>query len=380
MVAPTGVLSDEGSSERHVLPPGWTILDLGEDGECYFQEELDLYQWSFPVTSPEKFLLVPPPAPPVLARVVQEQELARLSALAAAWKVFVSPDNGAKVWCHANSGSFSSTMPEDLACQLERCEELRGCLARRDGAPVTLRAKAAVAVMPLAKAPPPPPPPSLPLVPSGGRVPWKTSGQGNFPPLAFAKQGMLPWTPVPQVAAIVQGSLDLDQALLQSEDELNKAKQAWDELKKTVGSCGRSKVTLTFSTNVGSAAELHAVVKAMGVGVHQVATTSKGKRPVPPGARPPFGTTAGDRTQPAVQIVYQFSPKRESTIQLVNSRERRVTVCAARGVCEEHIDTWLTFFGAVVEVCSSAPPEEETFVPLPVSSPMNIRDALRARS
>ena len=137
-------------------------------------------------------------------------------------------------------------------------------------------------------------------------------------------------------------------------------------------------LTLTFSSNIGSPSELHAMAKAMGITIYTVTAPGGAKtRPkAPPGAVPPFAVTTGDKTQPALAVTYQFSPKKLATIQLVNEKERRVDVIAYKNVVDDRIEDLLTFLGQVVEVRAAAPPEEDVAV-APSQPPMSIRDALR---
>ena len=141
-------------------------------------------------------------------------------------------------------------MPEDCQRHSERITQLEAILdALGDvDAPTSI--------------PLPPIPPVFPPQVSAAGLPLKLSGPGAPMVSAWPKQATLPWAPTRTVGREDAG-YNLDLAVLQSEAELNTAMQAWQELRKTVGSCGRSNATLTFSTRVGSAAELHEIVQAM---------------------------------------------------------------------------------------------------------------------
>ena len=133
-VLPLGV---DASPVDRELPPWWSVLLVEGEDECFCNEGLNQYQWSFPDDPPSSWGdaqeasaadLACPPAPPMLDRVVMEQELARLAERAGVWKEFSSPESGT-VWCHEPTGTFSNTIPGDLVLLRGRCDELRGCLA-----------------------------------------------------------------------------------------------------------------------------------------------------------------------------------------------------------------------------------------------------------
>ena len=170
--------------------------------------------------------------------------------------------------------------------------------------------------------------------------------------------GMVPWQPsmmmsqVPAVAIAAPNlGMDLDLALLRLPHDLDSALDAWTKVLKVVSADARTNVTITFPTprNISSPAELHTVVRAMGIHMHETVVPG-----IPaPSVAPPFGSVAGDPSQPAVIVVWQVSPEAKTTFQ-VNTKRRTLDLKGRRGAMDLRKELLVTFFGSPMSVIASA--------------------------
>lgn len=108
------------------------------------------------------------------------------------------------------------------------------------------------------------------------------------------------------------------------------------------------------------------MVTAMGV---RIQTQSAAGLPSPP-IEAPFGTVAGDATQPAVVVTWQLAPAGKSTVQF-NTKRRTICVKGREGEMEVRKDKFVTFFGPPIAATGPAAGKVNAQAP-----PVCIRDLL----
>ena len=138
--------------------------------------------------------------------------------------------------------------------------------------------------------------------------------------------------------------MDLSKARVADKDKLKEIFAAWETRLKNCRGDLRTSLSVLFQ-GVGTAEELHSIVTAMGV--HVLTVEDQGQV-----HSAPFAHVAGDRAQPALQVVWKLLPEQRMTIQL-NPKKNTVTVKAKRAAIQANICPLLCFFGPVLDVSSS---------------------------
>ena len=77
---------------------------------------------------------------------------------------------------------------------------------------------------------------------------------------------------------------------------------------------------------------------------------------------------------PSYQVVYQLLPERRITVEYIKSRER-VLLKGGRGIIEDHLVEWVTFFGRISEISSQHAPKAKKAAPKAPSASDSIRPA-----
>ena len=205
---------------------------------------------------------------------------------------------------------------------------------------------------------------------AGLAAPWHATATLAAPPNAtLPVHGYAPAAQVP-----VAPQVNLQYAVVTMPDQLDQAISAWGQVMSTVSSDGRTNVTVTFSapgTMIDPQA-LHLMVGAMGIQINGNSTAGLPTRAV----LPPYGSVAGDATQPAVVVTWQLAPEAKTTIQL-NTKRGTLALKGRRGPMDARLELLLTFMGAPVRVEASAFSAKKAPAPSPG---VNIRDMLVANA
>ena len=131
----------------------------------------------------------------------------------------------------------------------------------------------------------------------------------------LASDPKLKASPTPDGASLLQledfkTNVDLSRAKVTGKKELAETFAAWGQRLKSCRGDLRTSLVILFS-GVGSVDNLHATVAAMGV---RITDQSSGATP--------YAHVAGDRAQPALQVVWKLLPEQKMTIQL-NVKKKR---------------------------------------------------------